>query len=189
MRITVTKLEEAAYGAAMLGISLNKEQPVENMGPVALKLSQASAGSHRKFLRQIGLWWYLLLPRHVWAEFDTYKIGVVRNSGSTMHNIHKRPFAQEDFVRPINGIILSTLNRLWFEFKAGDLSLHELKDHLPEGYLQASVISMNYEGLRTMYIDRKNHRMPEWREMLTRMLDQVSHPEFIVPKEKKCEQS
>ena len=177
----VTKIEEAGYKTAMRGLSLNKEQPVENMPRLAGKLAFADAGSHRKFLRQIYLSWEIRISRKTWTEFDTYKVGVVRNSGSTMHNIHKRPFLITDF-RSIFVNELLWLNQCWRRFKNGDpdMDLDTLKGRIPEDYLQTAVVSMNYEVLRTMYHDRKAHRLPEWPLLLEDMLKQIDHPELIL---------
>lgn len=179
MKSSAKKLFECGFDAAMLGISLNKEQNPERMYGVACKLAHINAGSHRKFLRQIQLGWLICLPRRVWTEFDTYKVGVTRNSGSTMHNIHKRPFTEEDF-ESISPVILAELNVLWQGFKDGTVSLSELKDNLPEGYMQTSVVTMNYEVLRTMYRDRINHKLPEWKFFLLHMIEQIEHSEFII---------
>lgn len=177
--ITITKLGEAGFEAAMLGLSLNKQQDPSRMPPVAVKLAHADAGSHRKFLRQIQLWFYVNLPRMLWTEFDTYKVGMVRNSGSTMHNLHKeRPHVGMFHNTPQDMIDLFACK--WDEWQAGKLSLPEIKACLPEGFLQDSVLSFNYEVLRTIYHDRKNHRLPDWQIILDAMLARVEHPEYVV---------
>jgi hypothetical protein len=177
--IEIRKVGEAGYDAAMLGLSLNKQQDPSRMHSVALKLAFADAGSHRKFLRQIGLWFYVNLPRYLWPEMDTYKVGMTRNSGSTMHNLHKE--------RPHIGMFHNTPQEVvdlfacqWDKWQAEKLSLAEIKACLPEGFLQDSVLYFNYEVLRTMYHDRKNHRLPDWQVILNSMLEQVERPEFIV---------
>jgi hypothetical protein len=181
--VEVVKLEECGRFTAMFGLSLNKEQPIENMWEVAKKLAFADAGSHRKFLRQMYLSFKLRIPRYVWAEVDTYKVGPTRNSGSTMHNVHKRPFTGDDFTE-IDPIMLTRLNQIWLEFKSGERTLHSLKANIPEGLLQTASFSMNYEVLRAMYLDRKKHRLPEWPYMLDQMIAQVDYPELIIKKEK-----
>lgn len=170
---------EAGYDASMIGLSLNKEQSPAKMQHVANKLAFADSGSHRKFLRQICLWWYLKIPRYIWSEADTYKISTVRNSGSTMHNLHKkRPVAEDFHATPPQ--MIDMFCECWDDWQAGKLTLSEIKACLPEGYLQDSVLSMNYEVFRTMYRDRITHRLPEWQEILNSMLAQIEHPELII---------
>ena len=179
MILHTTVLEESGYNSAMLGLSLNKEQPAENMHAVALKLCQAKEGSHRKFLRQIVVWLDVVAPRFWWTEFDTYKTFIVRNSGSTMHNIHKRNFEQADFDTELPFELLALLQQEWRDFKNGHSSIEQLKSILPEGYLQRSVVSLNYENLRAIIQDRKHHRLPHWRVFINQIMRKIEHPEFI----------
>lgn len=176
----ITKLEEAGYWSAMRGVSLNKQQPIENMPKVALKLCNSKRGSDRKFLRQIFV--SLLIenaPRYWWTEFDTYKVGTVRNSGSTMHNIHKRPFEEDDFKEKLSPAMLAELNSLWGDFISGSISISKLKAYIPEGYLQSAVVTLNYEVLRTIILDRFAHKLPEWRLFIDSVLKQLQHPDLI----------
>lgn len=179
MLISVEKMDETGYGSALVGISLNKEQSIDRMTAVANKLSQATEGSHRKFLRHIQTWWLIEAPRYWWTEFDTYKVGVVRNSGSTMHNLHKEMPVLADFSGSTPHEAIFMFQNIWLEWKNGKYNLDQVKAALPEGYLQKSVVSMNYENIRTIIKDRKTHRLPEWKEFCEQVLSKINHRHLI----------
>lgn len=150
---------------------------VENVliGPkdLELVLKLVKAGSeHSKFLRCIMVYFDLTAPRYVLTEFDTYKVGTVRNSCSTMHKLGKRPLVPEDFAQPedneelewlmetIN--YLNTLGSLYRETKKYNI-VKKMKRALPEGFLQKASFCMNYAVLLNMFLQRKGHRLDEWR--------------------------
>jgi hypothetical protein len=125
-----------------------------------LALTLARAGTeHRKYLRMIQVWADITAPRYWWTEFDTYKIGVTRNSCSTMNDIKKRPFSDKDFAKTLPDGWLDTLNYVRVHG-----TLTEVKSMLPEGYLQTATVNANYEALLTMWKQRKGHRLHEWKE-------------------------
>jgi hypothetical protein len=143
------------------------------MGDNDLKLLQnlTKAGSeHRKVLRFIKIWATLTLPRYVWTEFDTYKVGCDRMSCSTMHKLGKTLLTQADFQLPIATQVLDSLNQMGEQIrcmKAGSTDANHLlrmiKNSLPEGFLQKADVAMNYETALNMFRQRKDHRLPEWR--------------------------
>lgn len=139
-----------------------------NIGPADMKLVLSlirAGGTHRKFLRQICVWWDITIPRAIWQELDTYKVGTVRNSCSTMHKLGFRDLELSDFEGgEITSEQLLHLNCLAVDYRADKTTerLHRLKMQLPESFLQKATYSFNYEvGIR-MYHDRKDHRMSEW---------------------------
>ena len=139
----------------------------------------AKAGTdHRKFLRMINVTMDIIAPTYWWAEFDTYKVGTVRNSCSFMHKGTSRPFYVSDFsccagdidnieqVATTWQIIVNTLNELrekYLETKDKTI-FQEIRNLLPSGYMQRSTVQLNYEVLLNMYKSRKNHRLQEWRD-------------------------
>lgn len=138
---------------------------------LACKLIKRGA-AHRKFLREIIIWSRLTLPRYVWQELDTYKVATVRNSCSTMHKLGTRDLTQQDFELPLLPSWLTHLNSMCGTFRRERTSQtqkgsirdirRELKNALPEGYLQRAGYLMSYEGALKMYFDRRHHRLPEW---------------------------
>lgn len=176
MKIQFTKILEAGYAPAMLGLSLSHEQDVEGMPEIALRLINPKLrDSHNKFREMMMTWWDVWLPRKVWVQFATYRVGVSTSSGSTMFNIMKRPITQDDFV---DGDIL--LHWLWDLNKMrDDNDLKKLKDHLPEGYMQRRIVMMNYQSLNHVINDRTHHKLEEWQGLIADIHSQLDHPEFI----------
>lgn len=145
-------------------------------GPNDLDLAKrlCRAGrDHRKFIRQIFVSVDIQAPLYWWKEFDTYKVGTVANSTSTMHKIHSKPFDMEDFshdhLTPGGLSVLSQLvdsledfRKLYLETKDKQY-WYTLIQLLPSSYNQLRTCTMNYENLLNMYRARKNHKLAEWR--------------------------
>ena len=130
---------------------------------------------HRKYLRQIFVSMDITCSQTVWSQFDTYKIGVTKNSCSKMHRIHVKPFEMEDFshegISEVGGTtmgafttVLETLESLRKRYNA----THEKKywramiDLLPMGYNLKATVTMNYENVMNILNQRSNHKMDEW---------------------------
>lgn len=184
--IKVDKIEAFNIDGAMRAMrnpmnSWAKNDTVNGIiGPNDLDLAQrlVRAGTeHAKFMRQIGVSMDIEAPLFWWKEFDTYKVGTTRNSCSTMHKIHVKPFVYEDFSHEgIDGC--SNDVELYFRVYIGvveDLRLafnqtndknywRALIEMLPSGYNMKSTITMNYQNARNMYFQRKNHKLNEWVE-------------------------
>lgn len=167
-------LREAGYNEALLGLSLSRKKPIKAMHAVALKL-HGKDGGHNKFLESICVWLDIAMPRYWWQQFDTYRIGMTKQSESTMYTVLHRPLTQMDFARPIWRSTLIRLNTL-IEIRSFD----QLKLELPEGFLQRRIAMTNYKTLRNMINQRKNHKLDEWRFFCAEILDQVKRPELIV---------
>ena len=144
-------------------------------GPQDLDLAKrlAKAGSdHRKFLRMIFVSVDITAPLYWWKEFDTYKVGTVANSCSTMHKIHSKPFTLEDFSTDhMNEFALASMQRTVEDLEKLRLDYNESKDKavwysliqlLPTCYNQMRTVTMNYENLISMYYARKDHKLEEW---------------------------
>ena len=102
---------------------------------IAAKLCKAGAGED-KFLRQVACWWDVTAPRYWWVEADTFKVGTVAQSESTMHTIMRRPLnALVDFEEPVDGDVLNRLNDhiRWYNETKGDIEeFMAIKNMLPE---------------------------------------------------------
>ncbi len=131
------------------------------------------AGSdHRKFIRQILVSVDITAPMYWWKEFDTYKVATVANSTSTMHKIHSKPFALDDFshdhlsadaVRALETLLVFLeQRRLRFVENKDKADWYDLIQLLPSGYNQKRTVTMNYENLLNMYYARRNHKLLEW---------------------------
>ena len=134
----------------------------------------AHAGSdHRKFLRQIIVSVDITAPLYWWKEFDTYKVGTVANSCSTMHKIHAKPFSREDFsydrldeggLAMLDSIIayLENERSRFLTDKEDRRSWHNMIQILPTSYNQMRTVTLNYENLINIYYARRNHKLQEW---------------------------
>lgn len=162
----------------------------QQIGPNDLDLMTRlrNAGTdHRKFMRMITVYLDITAPLYWWKEFDTYKVGTVANSCSTMHKIHEKEFTLEDFstehvfrdnhmmvhskddFRSINNIqffmwIIDFLNenrRLYIETKDKKY-WWQMIQLLPSSYNQRRTVMLNYEVLANIYKSRRNHKLNEW---------------------------
>lgn len=149
----------------------------KTIGANDLKLMQAlsKAGSdHGKYLRMITVTCDITAPLYWYKEFDTYKVGTVANSCSTMHKIHANPFTLDDFSHEhLNTTSLRTLEMLIVhlnnarEFYNRDKNKDDwwqMIQLLPSSYNQKRTVQLNYQVLKAMYHARKNHKLDEWRE-------------------------
>ena len=147
----------------------------QKLGKADISLSQklSKAGTeHRKHLRFIRVYANLKFPRYIWSEIDTYK-HIDKISCSTMHTLSKRALTTRDFMEESASLgTMLELNRLIERVQKGDKELFViLKRKLPEGFLQMRTISTNYEALLSMYLQRRYHRLPEWKIICDWILD------------------
>ncbi len=143
----------------------------ENDLGLAVKLARAGS-DHRKFIRQIFVSVDITAPIYWWKEYDTYKVGTVANSTSTMHKIHSKPFELEDFsfdhmtqqtLEFMKGVVayLEQVRLKYIKEKKKE-DWYDLIQLLPESYNQMRTCTMNYENLSNIYYARKDHKLEEW---------------------------
>jgi hypothetical protein len=131
-----------------------------------------SGSDHRKYLRMIFVSVDITAPLYWWKEYDTYKVGTVANSCSTMHKIHAKAFDRDDFshdrmseaaLNCLDGVIavLEETRQKFLETK-DRAYWHDMIQLLPSSYNQMRTCTMNYENLINMYYARRNHKLPEW---------------------------
>ena len=161
------------------------------------KLSQAGT-DHRKFMRMMPVYVRITAPLYWWKEFDTYKIGTVANSCSTMHKIQEKEFTLDDFSHEhlvktnLLDIIIDDLNSNRTIYNDYDNQSDEFKAKfskkdvwwqmiqlLPESYNQTRNVMLNYEVLSNMYHSRKNHKLDEWREFC-KWIENLPYSELII---------
>lgn len=152
------------------------------IGPKDMHLSDRlakSGGSHSKHLRMIQVWAEIWAPRYWWQEFDTYRHGVERLSTSTMHTLTKTTLTPDCFEwsgdRAALDAMILHLNELIEKYRMADkagaplnreLAFRQLKQSLPECFIQRRTVMMSYQALRHMRVDRTGHRLREWRKFL-----------------------
>lgn len=181
-RTQVMNLENALRGARNPMNSWNRTDSAydENgdyiLGPNDLDLAVrlAKAGSdHRKYLRMVFVSVDITAPLYWWKEFDTYKVGTVANSCSTMHKIHAAPFTREDFshdrmddgaLAVLDTVIayLESERQKFLADKSDKQAWHNMIQTLPSSYNQMRTVTLNYEVLTNMYYARRNHKLAEW---------------------------
>ena len=173
-----------------------------------LMMRLRNAGTdHRKFMRMIIVYMDITAPLYWWKEFDTYKVGTVANSCSTMHKIADKEFTLDDFscehlitreqplvedtdaVEPPNAIWLmnrtiQTLNQyrnLYLQTKDKKY-WWQMIQLLPSSYNQRRTVMVNYEVLANMYKSRRNHKLDEWVDFCAE-IERLPHSELITKKE------
>lgn len=181
------------------------------VGPNDLKLMTTlrNAGTdHRKFMRMIAVYVDIFAPLYWWKEFDTYKVGTVANSCSTMHKIHAKEFTLEDFscehldeyrehvmyapteyhfssldLLKLEIEVLNQCRKNYLERKAKS-DWWQMIQLLPSSYNQKRTVMMNYEVLANIYKSRKDHKLDEWREFCE-WIEGLPYSEIVTGKE--CE--
>lgn len=150
----------------------------------------AKGGSvHAKYRRMIVVYLNITAPLYWWKEFDTYKVGTVANSCSTMHKIHAKEFRIDDFsyehlnehstvslyrtIHDLNssrGYFLATKDKYWW---------WQMIQLLPSSYNQKRTVMLNYEVLAKMYKERKDHKLDEWHDFCE-WIESLPYSELII---------
>ena len=177
-----------------------------------MKRLRKAGTDHRKFMRMITVYLVITAPLYWWKEFDTYKVGTVANSCSTMHKIHAKEFTLEDFScehlitpetapgeydwtgeyydTPIVCLkytidMLNIYRKKYLETKDKKY-WWQMIQLLPSSYNQKRTIMLNYEVLANMYKARKNHKLDEW-HTFCEWIEGLPYSELITGKEKEGE--
>ena len=174
----VYDIEVHGIKRAFRGLARSFNADITKMYDRAIKLGPLDKG-HNKFLRMIQVWAEVEAPRFWWAEYDTYKIATVAQSDSTMHTLHKGILLDENFECGCQGDYLEYLNRQIARYNSGQIKLIELKNDLPEGFIQGRSININYAVLREITLQRYNHRLPQWQYFLKEMLNGIPDIELL----------
>ena len=165
----------------------------ENDLSLCMRLAK-SGSDHRKYLRQIFVSIDITAPLYWWKEFDTYKVGTVANSCSTMHKIHSKPFELDDFshermdegsVEVLKVLIdhLEKERQKFCENKEDRTPWHNMIQLLPTSYNQMRTVTLNYENLINIYYARKNHKLAEWHVLCDAIAQLPYAKELIMIKE------
>ena len=197
-RVSVMNLENAMRGARNPLSSWDRSDSYydesgayvlgENDLSLAARLC-ASGSDHRKFIRQIFVSMDITAPLYWWKEFDTYKVGTVANSTSTMHKIHAKPFERSDFSCDRMGeetlaffdTVIARLEQLRLRYlETKDKAVwYELIQLLPSSYQQMRTCTMNYENLINIYRARRNHKLDEWHVLCTE-IEKLPYAEQLI---------
>lgn len=176
---------------------INSEKSIEyclGESDYSLMTRLAKAGTdHRKYMRMMPVYARITAPLYWWKEFDTYKVGTVANSCSTMHKIQSKEFMPEDFstehlsyqLKQILETIMDELNdaRLIYLRTRKKDDWWQMIQLLPSSYNQTRNVMLNYEVLANMYHSRKNHKLDEWRDFC-KWIETLPYSELIIDSEK-----
>ena len=181
----VRVLCEAGYKEALFGLSLSYRTltPLEIDGTKRyfdddqhfLKLCKIAEtlafkqGGHNKFLESIQVWLLIRGSLSFWKQFDTYRAGITKQSESTMHTLKHRTLTSQDFTEETFCIP-----------NIKNLSIDEMRDSLPSGFLECRIVNTNYKTLQNIIHQRENHRSKKWNIFIEQLLKQLQHPEFLV---------
>lgn len=170
----------------------------ENDNSLMRRLAKAGT-DHRKFMRMLPVYVRITAPLYWWKEFDTYKVGTVANSCSTMHKIAEKEFTLDDFSceHLMGGYleqmrrIIDDLNNARKYFTVGDQFFSpgnkrdwwQMIQLLPSSYNQTRNVMMNYEVLANIYKSRKDHKLDEWRNFC-KWIEELPYSELIAGKTK-----
>lgn len=187
MRVWLMKefgYEEALFG---LGLSYGKVSgyatPEEAMQhdewsrlcELAPTLALYGAGGHDKFLRQIGVILDITAPLYWWKQMDTYKVGTVAQSESTMHTLMKNPVTNDCFESgQVPDFYVNFLENLRQDWDFGKLNAC-----LPQSWLQRRIWTGNYAVLKNIILQRENHKLPEWKFFFDALFPALGHPELL----------
>ena len=150
----------------------------------------AMAGTdHRKFMRMMPVYVRITAPFYWWKEFDTYKVGTVANSCSTMHKIQAKEFTVDDFstehlISDGNAMMKTTCDLL-NQYREKYLKTKDKKywwqmiQLLPSSYNQTRNVMMNYEVLANIYKSRKDHKLDEWQDFC-KWIETIPYSELII---------
>ena len=185
--ISIHGVKEALFGLGLshgltsgvhpaIGAEADKMMP--RLTSIARKLAGKGNGED-KFLRMITMTYDVQAPRYWWSEADTYSVGVVKQSESTMHGLHHiERFTQAHFAHKIPEPMLDSLNVLLEEYKTNrdSYTLVMLKNALPEGFLQRRIWMISMAAAINIVRQRWRHRLPEWQDACRRIVEDL--PDF-----------
>lgn len=149
-------------------IPLLKQQKFFKMQKVAETLA-FKQGGHNKFLESIQVWLLIRGSISFWKQFDTYRAGITKQSESTMHTLKKRALNENDFTKET--FCIPSINN--------NMSIDEMRDSLPSGFLESRVVCTNYKTLQNIIHQRQGHKSKKWDIFINMLLQQVEHPEYL----------
>jgi hypothetical protein len=153
---------------------LNSERLKFQLKETANKLFNKEGG-HNKFLESVQLWVDVTAPLFWWKEADTYRLST-KQSSSTMHTLMKKEITQDMFENKC----LKENVRVFLEDLRIIKDFESLNNYLPQSFLQRRIWCMNYKCLRNILLQRKSHKLKEWKYFCKEILEQSEHSEFLV---------
>ena len=187
MRVWLMK--EFGYEEALFGIGLSygkvsgyatpedaqQHDEWSRLCELAPQLALYGSGGHDKFLRQIGVVLDITAPLYWWKQMDTYKVGTVAQSESTMHTLMKKPVTKDCFESgQVPDFYVNFLENL-----RQDGDFVKLNACLPHSWLQRRIWTGNYAVLKNIILQRENHKLPEWKFFFAALFPALGHRELL----------
>ena len=189
MKVCIVEEHGIGFALAGLGLSFGTTSSLASHGlvptpghvPFDRMLRRAEkltglGGGHDKFLRAITVHMVVCAPLFWWKQFDTYKVGTVTQSESTMHTLMETPISAEMFSDGVDPIIVDLLE---LHRRTGDFKT--LNASLPHSFLQFRAVTTNYAALQNIIRQRQGHRLPEWRLFVDEIIRQCQYPALLWP--------
>lgn len=175
-------VEEAGHYSAVTGMRFSKQvecdlQLIEEAGAISTKTTRTLAnkdGGHNKFLESIMVWFDIRASLKFWKQFDTYRVGITKQSKSTMHTLMKQELTKENFDMYTDYLTIGNVKRY---IDTGDFD--KATSNLPEGYLQTRRVCCSYKTLRHIIKQRQGHKLKEWAEFIDFMTTMLQKPELL----------
>lgn len=205
--ITIENIETCGWEPALRGMRNPKDSwdradsiynpsaaPDLGTNDTSLALRLALGGPvHAKYRRMIKVYCDITAPLYWWKEFDTYKVGTVANSCSTMHTLHRRDLTLNDFAHDhltecnlnMLALTIKNINEARREFVEAEDAAQakaawwQMIQLLPSSFLQKRTVELNYEVLSNIHCYRKNHKLDEWREFC-RVVEQLPYAKELI---------
>lgn len=189
----VIKLEEAGFDSAMYGFSLSYRKPgvlredhwTEERKDKTYKAALVNAGrdkGHNKFLEHMQVWFSITATLEWWKQFDTYRIGVSKQSSSTMHTLDSGDILPEHLDIKAKEFANTHDMQIYLNYlqMLSKQSSRIKSKALPQGYLQEREVNFNYKVIRHIALQRFHHRITDWQKLLEEIINQIDYPEFII---------
>ncbi len=188
----VLKLEEAGFDSAMYGFGISFRKPgltreewwTPEKKIQIKKAALANAGrdgGHNKFLEHMQVWLSVNATLEWWKQFDTYRVGVSKQSESTMHTLDKDKLKIKYFDINIEEFCSVHDADIYFQYLtmlAGQSSRLKSKA-IPQAFLQEREVTLNYKVIRHIRGQRFAHKLPDWISFLDQVISQLDHPEYL----------
>ena len=188
----IKKMSEAGFAEAMYGLSLSFKHPTADENwwneerrkrAYSVALTNASrGGGHNKFLEHMICWYSITATLEWWKQFDTYRVGISKQSESTMHTLNKDNLPAEAFDCVPSDFDSSEDFNLYINYIkmiAKQEAIRTKSKSLPQSYLQEREIVVSYKTLQNIIQQRKNHRLPDWEYFVEQIMRTVIYPEFL----------
>lgn len=175
-------VEEAGHLSAVTGMRfshkaecpLSEVQEEQWANTVSTRMLAGRDGGHNKFLESIMVWVDIRAPLYFWKQFDTYRIGVTKQSKSTMHTLMKGSVANSGYSGSVLIRVIEVVNVL---IKAN--RFEAAIANLPDGYLQTRRVCLSYKAIRGIILQRKGHKLSEWKELCTFFKENLKYPALL----------